>query len=62
MMDITQEELIQIIGELYVSRGRLKVAYDQAMMQIDEMAKVITQLRAEIANGKLVEPSNNDSV
>ena len=58
--ELSHQELLSVIGELYVSRGRLKEAYEQAMQQIDEMANVITRLREE--NGKLVQPSNNDPV
>lgn len=52
--------LFQAIGELYVSRGQLLLEYQAAMKQIEEMANTITQLRAEIDNGKLVKsPDNN---
>lgn len=55
-------KLFTAIGELYVSRGELFGEYQAAMKQIEEMANVITKLRAEIDNGKLVKSPHNDKL
>ena len=58
----TIRKLFLSIGELYVSRGELFGEYQAAMKQIEEMSKVISQLRAEKDNGKLVKPTNHDPI
>jgi len=52
-------KLYLAIGELYVSRGELFNEYQMAMKQIEEMSNVITRLRAERDNGKLVKSPDN---
>lgn len=54
-MIISESELYQIIGELYVARAltdrvlkEMTAKADQAWIQIDEMANVNTKLREEI--------------
>ena len=59
-MTITEAELYQIIGELYVARALTDRELKQVYAQVSEMSVVIAQLREE--NGKLVESNNNDKL
>jgi len=47
-MIITESELYQVIGELFVARAKTDVLYKQALVQIEEMSRVISVLRREI--------------
>jgi hypothetical protein len=58
-LDISAQDMYQAIGELFMSRGKISMEYERAMQQIAEMSTVITQLRQEKDNGKLVEPPHN---
>jgi len=62
MIKVTEAELYQIIGELYVSRALTDQALKQQMTQVSEMSKVITRLRAEAENGKLEQPDINNQL
>jgi predicted nucleic acid-binding Zn-ribbon protein len=60
-MNITESELYQIIGELFVARALTDNELKAAHKQIYEMSQEITRLRSEL-NGELVKSANNDSV
>lgn len=57
-LPVTLEELYTLIGEREVIRYKQQEKIKALLIQIDEMAKVITELR----NGKLGESPNNDTV
>ena len=62
VMDLqtTPEELFMLIGEREFIKYRQEQLIKKLYTQIDEMAEVITKLREE--NGKLVKPTDNDTV
>jgi hypothetical protein len=60
-MNITDTELYQIIGELFVARALTDNELKAAHKQIFEMSQEITRLRM-VQDGELVKPSNNDPV
>lgn len=65
-MKVTEAELYQIIGELYVARALTDQTCKQMLIQAEEMSKVITGLRQVVmeledkVNGKLVKPDDNN--
>ena len=43
----SESELYQIIGELFTARAKIDQLYRNLLSQVDEMSKVISQLRTE---------------
>jgi hypothetical protein len=59
-LSTSPQELYMLIGEREFIKYRLQEQIKLLYSQIDEMAKVITQLREE--NGRLGKPADNDAV
>jgi hypothetical protein len=65
MQNVSESELYQIIGELFVARAKTDSMLKQMFLQADEMSRVITDLRNQLdeaKNGKLEQPDNHDTV
>lgn len=63
-MSVTEAELYQIIGELFVARAKTDQLLKQQMEQTFQMSKVIEALRKENEElcGRLEQPDNNNPV
>lgn len=59
-MIVTESEMYQIIGELYVARAKTDQLLKLALERVEQQDEYINDLREQ--NGKLVQPTDNDAI